>query len=69
MAPETHLPPLDLNQRYTVPESLAYLKTSRQSFYVKLVNTGRIQVIREGKRIFVPGSEIARLSRPETQAA
>ena len=61
--PKQSLPPLDPLQRYSVPETLNYLRTSRQSFYVKLVNTGRIQLIREGARIFVPGSEIARLSR------
>jgi hypothetical protein len=56
------LPALDLNQRYSVDEALAYLRTSRQSFYTKLVNTGRIALIREAGRRFVPGSEIARLS-------
>jgi hypothetical protein len=56
------LPPLDVNQRYTVGETLLYLRTSRQSFYTKILNPGRIQVIKEGARVFVPGSEIARLS-------
>jgi hypothetical protein len=63
------LPALDLNQRYTVDEALAYLRTSRQSFYTKLVNTGRIALIREAGRRFVPGSEIARLSRVTAQEA
>ena len=58
------LPALDPLQRYSVDEALAYLRTSRQSFYSKLVNTGRIALIREAGRRFVPGSEIARLSRP-----
>jgi hypothetical protein len=59
--------PLDINQRYSVPEALAYLRTSRKSFYDKIFP--RITVIREGSRTFVPGCEIARLSRPESQAA
>ncbi len=63
-----HLPPLDPLQRYTVNEALLYLRTSRQSFYTKLVNSKRIKVIREGSRCFVPGSEIARLSRPVAAA-
>jgi hypothetical protein len=58
------LPPLDPLQRYSVDEALSYLRTSRQSFYSKLVNTGRIVLIREAGRRFVPGAEIARLSRP-----
>jgi hypothetical protein len=56
------LAPLDERQRYTVPEAIRYLRTSRQSFY-NLVDTGRIATITQGKRRFVPGSEIARLSR------
>jgi hypothetical protein len=61
------LAPLDVNQRYSVPEALAYLRTSRKSFYEKIFP--RISVIREGSRTFIPGVEIARLSRPESQAA
>lgn len=57
------LPALDTLQRYSVNEALAYLRTSRQSFYAKLVNPKKIKLIREGSRCFVPGSEIARLSR------
>ncbi|MGO9992851.1 MAG: hypothetical protein ACLPTF_10130 [Steroidobacteraceae bacterium] len=69
MAPRDQLPPLDPLQRYSVNEALQYLRTSRQSFYTKFVNPKRIQVIREGSRCFVPGSEIVRLSRAENQAA
>jgi hypothetical protein len=65
--PPAQLAPLDTQQRYTIDEALKYYKTSRQSFYDKILP--RISVIREGKRVYVPGSEIARLSRPETQAA
>jgi hypothetical protein len=59
--------PLDVNQRYSVAEALAYLRTSRKSFYDKLAPS--IAFIREGTRTFVPGSEIARLSRPDSKAA
>jgi Helix-turn-helix domain len=66
---EEPLAPLDPLQRYTVKETLAYLRTSRQSFYSKILNKGKIAVIKEGARTFIPGSEIVRLSRVETQAA
>ena len=55
------LAPLDERQRYEVHEALAYLRTSRKSFY-QLVADGRIRTITEGRRRYVPGSEIARLS-------
>jgi excisionase family DNA binding protein len=62
MAPSrVQLAPLDERQRYEVNEALAYLRTSRKSFY-ELVADGRIRTITEGRRRYVPGSEIARLS-------
>ena len=70
-----HLALLDLNQRYTVPEALAYLRTSRKSLYT-LIAHGRLVPIREGSngkgRTYIPGTEIARLSRaptPESSAS
>lgn len=55
------LSPLDPLQRYTVPEASAYLRIC-----VALVNrrirTGTIASIKDGKRRYIPGSEIARLS-------
>jgi hypothetical protein len=62
------LPPLDQNQRYAVEETLAYLRTSRSYFYTRYVNTGRIKLIKEGGRCYVPGSEIARLSSVDAAA-
>jgi excisionase family DNA binding protein len=62
------LAPLDPLQRYTVEEAIRYLRTSRQSIY-NLIDAGRIATINQGKRRFVPGSEIARLSRVETAKA
>jgi hypothetical protein len=57
------LPPLDLAQRYTIPEALAYLRISRSRFYQN-VEVGAIKTVKDGTRCFVPGAEIARLSRP-----
>lgn len=61
------LPPLDPLQRYTVPESIRYLRSSRFTIY-RLINAGEIATITEGKRRFVPGSEIVRLSRAQSAA-
>jgi excisionase family DNA binding protein len=55
------LAPLDTAQRYTINEALAYLRTSRATIY-NLIAAGEIRVLREGKRTYVPGSEIARRS-------
>ena len=56
------LPPLDLAQRYTIEEGIAYLRSSRRTLFEDIRN-GRIQTIKEGRRRFIPGSEIARRSR------
>lgn len=58
--------PVDLAQRYTIAEAISYLRTSRASIY-KAINSRRIRVIKQGKRTFVPGSEIARLSQLESE--
>jgi excisionase family DNA binding protein len=55
------LAPLDIAQRYTVNESCDYLRTSRASLYKKIV-AGELRVLKEGSRVYVPGSEIARAS-------
>ena len=54
-------PVLDTAQRYSVPETLALLRTSRASLY-KLIATGSLHPIKQGKRTFIAGAEIARLS-------
>lgn len=56
----TQLGPLDPLRRYPVEEALKYLATSRATFY-KDVAAGKIKTIQNGKRRFVPGSEIVRL--------
>jgi excisionase family DNA binding protein len=58
------LDPLDTLQRYSVEEAAAYLRHSRWAVYRDL-REGRLLAIREGHRTFIPGTEIARLSRIE----
>ena len=56
------LPPLDQLQRYSIEEAIAYLRSSRKTLFDD-IREGRLATIKEGKRRFVPGSEIARRSR------
>jgi excisionase family DNA binding protein len=55
------LPPLDLMQRYTTDEAARYLRISRATLYNDIA-AGLIATIKDRKRRFVPGSEIARRS-------
>lgn len=55
------LPPLDKLQRYTIPESAQYWRCSRAYVY-QLIARGEIRILKDGKRSYVPGSEIARRS-------
>jgi excisionase family DNA binding protein len=57
----TALPPLDVNQRYTVEESALYLRISRAHFYGK-VKRGEIKLIKDGSRSYVSGRDLARHS-------
>lgn len=61
------LAPLDIQQRYTVAESALYLRSSLWSVF-RDIREGRLTVIREGARTFIPGSEIARRSRIDPEA-
>jgi prophage regulatory protein len=61
-------PPVNVAQRYTIKEATYYLRISHASIY-KDISAGRMRVLKHGKRTFVPGSEIARLSRLEDAAA
>jgi hypothetical protein len=56
------LAPLDPAQRYSIPEAILYLRSSRKTLYNDIA-AGLLATIKEGKRRFVPGSEIARRSR------
>ena len=58
---------MDVAQRYTIKEATSYLRISHASIY-KEINARRLRVLKNGKRTFVPGSEIARLSRLEDAA-
>jgi excisionase family DNA binding protein len=60
-APNTPLPPLDINQRYTVEECIRYLRSSRATVYRDIAQ-GRLRTITEGSRRYIPASEIIRRS-------
>jgi excisionase family DNA binding protein len=62
MTAKPFLPPLDPLQRYTVPEASAYLRQSKSKTYQDIAN-GVLSVLKDGRRTYVPGSEIAARSR------
>ena len=55
------LPPLDVKQRYDIPEAARYLRVSRATIYNDIA-AGLLATIKDGGRRFVPGTEIARKS-------
>jgi hypothetical protein len=55
------LPPLDPAQRYSIEEAILYLRSSRKTLFND-IKQGRLATIREGKRRYVPGTEIVRRS-------
>lgn len=55
------LPPFDPQLRYPVERAAEYLSVSRAHIFTRIKN-GDIATIRDGRRVYVPGSEIARLS-------
>lgn len=62
------LPPLDPLQRYPVPEAAAYLRICI-ALVNRRISDGSIASIKDGKRRYVPGAEIARLSALPAQVA
>jgi excisionase family DNA binding protein len=58
----TALPPLDEKRRYSLAITAEYLGICRPYLHEKIA-AGEIKAIRDGRRRFVSGSEIARLSR------
>lgn len=56
------LPPLDEQQRYTIDETAKYLRQSRAKTYQDIA-AGRLAIIKDGRRTYVPGSAIAVRSR------
>ena len=55
------LPPLDPLQRYTLPEAMRYLRLSYVGLWKKR-KAGQLAGIQDGGRVYIPGSEIIRLS-------
>ncbi len=58
-APVPGLPPLDLNRRYSVKETCRYLSVSHAMVYQR-IREGELKPLKDGKRTFIHGSEIAR---------
>lgn len=56
-----NLPPLDLNQRYSVEEAAAYLRQSRAKTFAD-IGSGKLSSLTDGRRRYVPGWAIARAS-------
>ena len=52
---------IDPNQRYSLQEANLALRQSPAKTF-RDIKQGKLQVIRDGARTFVPGSEIIRLS-------
>ena len=50
---------VDAMQRYSINEASAILRQSRQTTYED-IKKRRLQIIKEGSRTFVPGSELIR---------
>ncbi len=55
------LPPIDPNRRYPLEQANQYLAQSRAKTYND-ISAGLIKVIKDGKRVYIPGSEIIRRS-------
>lgn len=62
------LPPLDSNRRYPIPIASLYLSQSKAKTYQDM-KAGRLKTIKDGKRNYVPGSEIIRRSTLPAQGA
>lgn len=61
------LPPLDPNQRYTIDEALDYLRSSRSHLYGKIA-AGEIRTLKDGRRTYIPGTEIITASTIQSSA-
>lgn len=62
------LAPIDPQQRYSIAEGIAYLRSSRKTFYDD-VKAGRIKLIKDGRRSYVHGTELVRRSALPRAAA
>lgn len=54
--------PLDLHQRHTIDETCEYLRLARAHVYKK-IKAGELRILKDGRRTYVPGTEIAAQSR------
>ncbi len=62
------LPPVDPHQRYEISEASAYLRQSVAKTYLD-IKAGKLRILKDGWRSFVPGSEIIRRSTLPSTAA
>jgi excisionase family DNA binding protein len=58
-----NLPPIDANQRYEIPEAAEYLRVCRARVY-QHVATGKLRLIKDGRRAYVSGADLIAASRP-----
>jgi len=65
---ETQNSGFDPRLRYTINEACALLRVSRAYLYGQ-IGDDAIRVIRDGRRVYVPGSEILRRSTLPARAA
>lgn len=66
-APQAGLAAIDKNQRYSMPESAAYLRCCR-AWVHRLIKDKKLKIIKDGRRVYVPGRELARLAQPPKRA-
>lgn len=57
------LAPFDAQLRHTISETCGYLKTSRPTVY-KLIKSGLLETIKEGRRTYITGRSIVARSLP-----
>jgi excisionase family DNA binding protein len=61
------LPPLDPRRRYAVNDACQYLQISRARLYEKIA-AGELTPIKDGRRTYLSGAQLARLSRANARA-
>jgi hypothetical protein len=55
------LPPLEIHRRYSIQAASGLLSQSRAKTYLD-IRAGTLAVIKDGRRTYIPGSEIIRRS-------
>jgi hypothetical protein len=61
-------PAFDPRLRFDIPNAVNLLGYSRAKLYQE-IKSGSIRIIRDGRRVFIPGSEIARKSSLDDNGA